>query len=566
MTTDRAALCLFVLLMPAAPASADAWDWLIQKVCVDSSDQPQPVDPYYGCPSGMRLRALRPGDNLPYHKYDSGYGNIQRHDSYPVARHDGTVFVLNPFAFGNSATDPALETFKPGGDGYDIFEVRDGWASGGQTKDGGGFSTTFFGSGCLPYNGWIFFPSDVTASSIGSAAPAISGRYWEQNGENWPGACPSGYANDHVDWYPASGWAFGNAGSTIKTMDAMIVVHGYNSSSQFLSNGHLEVFYFTQQYGVTRWEVWKPAAQTPTQTTSVCNGAKTYNRYGIDFVVTDCRDWSNVTLLSTPAPPAVWPVPDLNLLSNFHFGNGVDSWGRWGNSAEGNIINWSLLNSTLALDSKYSQTGAGVRYLAINCAGTCTNRQIIYQDVPISARTPSGHYTVAVTARTEGGQGTLELALSQIDGSGNYITHDTHSASVLSSYPAWTADPSVMLHSGFLSATVKVQISPSAAYLRFALMPQTANTFDILEAWLMHTPYAPITSTYADIGLRLHDGTSAVAIAAEPLGTLKSSLRVVSPRDGKVYGVALVEPSDAKASKLKVTTPQGAVKALRKFN
>lgn len=65
-----------------------------------------------------------------------------------------------------------------------------------------------------------------------------------------------------------------------------------------------------------------------------------------------------------------------------------------------------------------------------------------------------------------------------------------------------------------------------------------------------------------DIGLRIFDGTQTVPIAAEPLGTLISPLRIF--KNGNTYGVALVDVSDPNASKARINT-SGGIKALRKL-
>jgi mannan endo-1,4-beta-mannosidase len=65
-----------------------------------------------------------------------------------------------------------------------------------------------------------------------------------------------------------------------------------------------------------------------------------------------------------------------------------------------------------------------------------------------------------------------------------------------------------------------------------------------------------------DIGLRVFDGTEIIRIACEPVGTLTSPLRIA--KNGVVYGIVLVEPSDPAASKLKIQTSSG-IRALRKF-
>ena len=481
-------------------ATFEVSPWLIQRVCVDANDETQPLDPYYGCGAGNTLRALRPGDRLPYHKYDAAYaGQIQRHDSYPLITPGGSTIVVNPFAFGSSPTDSVLNQFKPGsGDGYDIYVVREGWASASQTRNGGSFSTSFFSPDCKQYNGLLFFPSNVLMADPGTTTSGFWTDNWEQNGENWPGTCPYFYSSLQTDWYSASNWGFGNTPAGTKQMNTMIAVLGYAPGQEFLNSGHLQVFYFTELYGVTRWEVWTPTDQNPAPGNFSCNGPKNNRRYDVDFVVTACRDWSNVSVPAIPALPAVWPVPDQNLLQNFHFADGITSWDRLGNSVEGNLINWSLLDSATPLDVAHSQTGSGVRYLATNCGGTCSGQQMIYQDVPIRVQTPnesyilpSGSYTLAVTARTQGNTpGTLRLSLSQLNDSGAEVGAPIS----FDSQVAPASQPSVVLGSNFLRGSANVQLVLGATKLRFAITPTTSNTFDIVDAWLMLSQCANVNA------------------------------------------------------------------------
>jgi hypothetical protein len=65
-----------------------------------------------------------------------------------------------------------------------------------------------------------------------------------------------------------------------------------------------------------------------------------------------------------------------------------------------------------------------------------------------------------------------------------------------------------------------------------------------------------------DIGLHVYDGTEILKIACDPQGTLTSPLRIA--KNGVIYGIVLVEPSDPAASKLKIQTSSG-IRALRKF-
>ncbi|MDH5661641.1 MAG: hypothetical protein OEY92_01460 [Elusimicrobiota bacterium] len=67
---------------------------------------------------------------------------------------------------------------------------------------------------------------------------------------------------------------------------------------------------------------------------------------------------------------------------------------------------------------------------------------------------------------------------------------------------------------------------------------------------------------FLDIGLRVYNGTEIVYIAAEPAGTLTSSLRIA--KNGVIYGIVLVDPGDANDSGLRIQTSSG-IKALRKY-
>ena len=72
----------------------------------------------------------------------------------------------------------------------------------------------------------------------------------------------------------------------------------------------------------------------------------------------------------------------------------------------------------------------------------------------------------------------------------------------------------------------------------------------------------PPAPAYRDIGLRLSDGIQTIKIAIEPLGTLTSPLRIA--KGGIVYGIVLVDTTDANASKMRVRTSSG-IKAMRKY-
>ncbi len=92
----------------------------------------------------------------------------------------------------------------------------------------------------------------------------------------------------------------------------------------------------------------------------------------------------------------------------------------------------------------------------------------------------------------------------------------------------------------------------------------SVGAFAISEGWIegMIWDEFQVTLGFIDIGLRVYDGTSAITIACEPQGTLTSPLRI--SKNGQTYGIALVDPSDPMASKIRIQTSSG-IKALRKF-
>jgi hypothetical protein len=314
-----AALCLLSTgsAIAAAPDNA-ALDFLIQKVCVDGSGRVLQIDPYQ-CPPGDTLRSLRPGEPLPYHRHDQpeaqNIASLQRRDSYPFQTRDGEV-VVNLFDYA------PFGHFDSERDGYDITVVRDGWASISATSAKAG-PTTFFGSGCRPHSGWVLFPTSALGEQsfkAGKAAVPIKGVHWASLGQTWPGSCPAAYETDSMtSWEELAQFQFGGVGEIPpKRLDTIRSIHGFVSGPRFLSQGHLEVFYFTRLYGFTRWESWAPKERfdaTPNLSARVdvasarCAGPVENVYNGITFVRIACRDWTDIDVPAKAEPPPDWPVP-----------------------------------------------------------------------------------------------------------------------------------------------------------------------------------------------------------------------------------------------------------------
>lgn len=477
---------------------SDPMTWLVKTVCTDANDNPLPDDPYNGCPDSM-IRKLRVGESLPYYNkddFDSQWNN------YPIAAADGTQYVANIRQFGTDHVFRSQDQF----DVYRVDPGGDGWVSVSNTRDGGGYNTTFFGPSCEVGNGWRSFPASNFLAG-GSTTLTIAGDYWQQSGQAFPGTCTSVATTDAITtWSLVSPFEFGGEnGGPVRPMDAIVSVHGYEPSTNFQQHGHIETFYYTREYGITRWEVWTPTQQNPTKDTVSCaNLPDTISYQGETFVVTDCHDNSDTTAASSQLVP-VWPVPNVNMIAHANFDNGggylpsSDTtqylWHRGGDSPAGNIINWSLLYSSSARDTAYGTPG--VRYLATNCGAGANGEcgfdesppvyQEIYEELPISAFTSGQSYGYGVSARAESGSGTLMVGIQQLDNAGHVLWGSSFETTVgvdNGSTPSAAEAASVFLASAFAHQVVTMPIQSGATKVRFFFSPLTPQTFDILEAWL----------------------------------------------------------------------------------
>lgn len=464
----------------------DPMSWLVKSVCTDAQNLVLAADPYGGCPTGAAIRKIQAGDPLPYHNIEQG--GYQQRDAYPVYNpNDGKTWIIATFDYS-----PFNEySLYNGTDGYDVYALQNGWATIANTSDGGGYGQTFYSSGCTIGGGWGLFPTVGFLNGSGTATLAIADVYWEQSGQSYPGACPSHYSTTTLTtWKYQPGFQFGGVnGNPIKTMDTLISYHGFRPGSGFLQNGHIEVFYFTREYGITRWEVWAPMAQRPTATTQ-CQVPATQTYQGVTFVVQACHDWSQLIAAAAPQLP-VWPIPNINHLAKAHFDGSINS--VW-SSAGG--ISWNVRNSTAARDTAASPIG--VRYLRLAC-GAGGNAQCggtgeaIYQDLPVGGLAV-GSYAFGINARTETGQGAITVAIQQIDSGGRVISTDRSATATLlpdNGTPGQQSSgesSSVYLSSSFVYGTLRIAPAANATKIRFLISPQTPQEFDVLDAWLAPWP------------------------------------------------------------------------------
>ncbi len=489
--------------------STVATDWIVKDICVDASNSPVPFDPYYACPQGTARSKIQVGDPLPYHNIDQF--NQQQADAFPLLDTSGNALYFHTFDFA------PFNQFQlnSGSDGYDYYSL-DSWFAAAGTRDGGEYGEAFFGANCSTNDAWLFFPTSNFMAG-GSVQAAIGGNSWGQNYNVAASTCPPGYSNPVTTWEFKSVTFGGINGNPSKTMNAMISYHGFVPGAE----AAMEVFWFTQQYGPTMWQSWVPADQHPAKTSN-CPVPDNISYNGVTYVVADCRDWSQ-TVLASDAEIPQWPLPGANMLQHFNFDNeggylenndsNFNLWHRGGNSAEGNEINWSLYNSSAPLDTRF---GPGVRYLATNCAGTCTGAgvQEIYQDLPINSIANQGTYLFGIDARSESDSGTLQVTLQEIDANGTVLWQDQVQGTVAADNgdgrlnavngAAYSEASSVYLSTAFIHKTTVIPVYANAARMRFYITPLTPQTFDIVDTWLNRFPAlqsglgtipAPIVST-----------------------------------------------------------------------
>lgn len=304
-------------------ADPELLDYLIQDVCLDARGQPAPGDPAL-C---ARRRNLQVGEPTPYlvRDFDAaipGHLGYQASTSFPVRGADGgaMVMVVKNLASG-FAPDFKFE-FSPARDSFDLIDVSHGhFASVIRTSDGGCFDQAFTGverpRGLADRSGgWILFPLD-SAPSHWPAQSIREGRTWKLQLTRDVGACANSTALGLTRWTAPATVTF----ETGRKLKAIRSDH-FASTRLGDANNALERFYFTREYGFSRWEAWLPlercqadlrdgrckAGRADYALLSRCaeldRAAKQtpglMRLGGQDWVRVDCRDQTRYTPLARP--------------------------------------------------------------------------------------------------------------------------------------------------------------------------------------------------------------------------------------------------------------------------
>jgi hypothetical protein len=180
------------------------------------------------------------------------------------------------------------------------------------------------------------------------------------------------------------------------------------------------------------------------------------------------------------------------LLSNPHFTSTINPWKKLGRISATNAVSQSFRDTLSG--------GIGVGYLQLTCAPRCSTNfsAALYQDLAASDFVNSGNYAFGISVRTDPNQcpapclSPIVVSVQQLDARGRQITTDTASVTATVASDNGTADPSneeassVYLSTAFVSGTMVKD--PNAATVRFLISPQSAKTFDVLNAWLAAWP------------------------------------------------------------------------------
>jgi len=327
--------CLFFLLQvvlgatalntPAhAGANAELMDYLVQDVCVNTSNQPIAGDPAT-CSSH---RDIQLGEASPYIVTDRdtlANATYFAMNSIPVRGMDGTIKVMHAKNGQGSFGSGFTFSFVAGRDGYDFTDTTNSaYASFVRTFDGGCYDQIWSSNGSTATmadraGGWILFPYAGSPSSWAQTNLAHPHTYHVQITQGRSG-CNNTNSTGTTYWNSPSQYTFESG----KLLTAIRSDHFANDTLSSSGNS-LERYYFTKQYGFTRWEAWIPQSQCYTRfgsTNALCHpeNASTYPLRGrcivmnvstsgnpaIDYwggqtwVRVDCRDMTNYIQLNTP--------------------------------------------------------------------------------------------------------------------------------------------------------------------------------------------------------------------------------------------------------------------------
>lgn len=450
-----AALLLAMFLpgsMPLHASPVAVMDFLIQDVCTDAQGRAVGGDPA----TCDRHRDLRPLERVPYLRTDNEAGllylGITAHpvlSPYPSRR---LSRVAVPKEFGGDDIATAFRDFDPCApgactprfrDGYDILEAEGDFVSIVGTSDPGLNDQVFWRAGCWggiekasnTEDSWLVFPTDIFKRPSGAALARLQITQGTR--------CPWFFNEAYTEWRMLPQKVTFTTG---KRLEAIRSDH-FGGRSPARAD-HIERFYFTREYGFTRWERWETGAVTTKF--HGCNGPTEQVRDGVSFRRTDCRDFTHIVPQAVPFLPDVlgppWPLNGApNLVTNGTFAAGdLDGWTLRG-AASAELSGLSDRNTALAL-----ACGA-------SCAGVSAGQDV---DVPAAMRASRQRVRFGGVFGADG-PARLMLRLTLRDAGGRKIRQVVRSLAVGPGLRAFDLEDAVAFSREGV-ATVRLELVPES--------------------------------------------------------------------------------------------------------
>lgn len=451
-------------------------DYLVQDVCASNANPNRVVnaDPV-ACPAGFARRDLFPAESMPYHKTD--IAGVQLSDSFVLRSYDISqllyVSTMDFTKIPQVDQGSFLESNRAaaGLDGWNLIEAAGNRVGFIGTQDGSGVYQEFFGARCLtsdawlPDDAWVLFPNAAPSGVTGSGVfPMAIRRSTDQQ-------CPSGRTNVTVTWEGPLTLTY-TSGKKLPTLKS------YHTVTGATGNVAMEVFFFTPQYGLTRWEAW---TSTGSAVQGNCNGGTVAG----NLKRGDCRDWtrvvadptfwSNATASGGGYSPYAYNIPNRfvegNRLRNGDFG-GIDPvephWQRY-HAANGVLTHWTVGTHVLAGWDTAGVNGAQNfnHHLTVQCGGACSGNVVFQDATSIPAYTTLIEYGVSLWANAAG---KATLAMFSFDGSGRMIANESVPVTL-------TTKPQAFRRA--------LRTPVGAKRVRFAVYPSTGTPVHIDDAWVV---------------------------------------------------------------------------------
>lgn len=244
----------------SAPTEASpVVDFLVQNVCIDARDKVQPDDPA----TCARHRNVKIGEKVPYllTDLDAATGQtFQAVSSIPVQGSDGSPLVLVVKSLQGSFGPDYEFNFKPARDAFDLIDVsKSRYASIVRTFDGGCFDQVFSRAGSRRTladraGGWILFPAGADTTDW-PASQSVRHMTYRMQLADRGAACRDNQAQGLTTWAKPSPTLF-------ESGKRLLAIRSDHFAAEDLTQAEnsFERNYFTNEYGLTRWEAWQTLA------------------------------------------------------------------------------------------------------------------------------------------------------------------------------------------------------------------------------------------------------------------------------------------------------------------